>query len=159
MDPVRFPRVSVAYDHRPREHALSAAVPLSPRALFEATRQRESAALAARGVPEPDRGERALGLAAIEMLWEASHCEDDIRDKLIERGRVLARGVYVPLAEHAVYAAFARYIGCVEAGARSGASALAAFHRAMPVEQRDDEWHAVDAVLRARELHHYRRYQ
>ncbi len=38
-------------------------------------------------------------------------------------------------------------------------SALAAFHRALPVEQRDDEWHAVDAVLRARELHHYHRYQ
>ena len=152
---VRFPRVSVvAYDHRPREHALSAAVPLSPRAQFEAIRQRESAALAARGVPEPDRGERASGLAAIDLLWQASRCEQDIRDRLIERGRALTSGVYVPLAERAVYAAFARYIGCVEAGARSGArSALAAFHRAMPVEQRDDEWRAVDAVLRARELH------
>jgi hypothetical protein len=32
-------------------------------------------------------------------------------------------------------------------------SALAAFHRAMPAEQRDDEWRAVDAVLRAHELH------
>ena len=166
MDHVRFPRVSVAYDHRPRERALSAAVPLSPRALFEATRQRESAALAARNVPEPDRGERASGLAAIDLFWHADTCADDIRDKLIERGRAFTRGEHVALAEHVVYAAFARYIGCVEAaaagGARSGASALAAFHRAMPVEQRDDEWHAVDAVLRARELHqhqHHHRYQ
>jgi hypothetical protein len=153
MDAVRFHRASVAYDHRPRERALSAAVPLSPRAQFEAIRQRESVALYAQGVPEPDRGERASGLAAIDLLWQASHCEEDIRDRLIERGRALTSGAYVPLAERAVYAAFARYIGCVEAGARSGASALAAFHRAMPVEQRDDEWHAVDAVLRARALH------
>jgi hypothetical protein len=144
----------VPYDHRPREHALSAAVPLSPRALFEAARQRASAALYAQGVPEPDRGERASGLAAIDLLWQASRCEEDIRDKFIERGRVLTRGVYAPLAEHDLYAAFARYIGCVEAAARSGSSALAAFHRAMPVEQRDDEWHAVDAVLR-----HHHRYQ
>jgi hypothetical protein len=152
------PPASAAYDHHGRERALSVAVPLSPRALFEAIRQRESAALYARDVPEPDRGERASGLAAIDLFWRASHCEEDIRDKFIERGRALVRGVYMALAEHNVYAAFARYIECVEAGARSGSSALAAFHRAMPVEQRDDEWHAVDAVLRARKLHHHHRY-
>ena len=148
---VRFPRVSVPYNHHPREHALSAAVPLSPRAQFEAIRQRDIAALTARGMPEPDRGELASERAAIDMLlWHAGHCVEDIGDKLQQcrRGHTVAK--YVPLAEHAVYAAFARYIGCVEAGARSGASALAAFHRAMPVEQRDDEWRAVDAVLRAR---------
>ncbi len=158
MDAFRFHRAS-AYDHRPRERALSAAVPLSPRAQFEVIRQRESALLYEEGVPEPGRGERASGLAAIDLFWQADYCEEDIRDKLIERGRALTRGEYAAHAEHAVYAAFARYIGCVEAGARSGSSALAAFHRAMPVEQRDDEWHAVDAVLRARELrHHHHRY-
>jgi hypothetical protein len=156
---VRFPpRLSVvAYNHRPQEHALSSAavvVPLSPRARFEAIRQRDIAALTARGMLEPDRGERASELAANDLfLWHACPCIEDIVHKLIERGHVLSRGVYVPLAEHAVYAAFAHYIGCVEAGARSGSSALAAFHRAMPVEQRDDEWHAVDAVL------HHHRYQ
>jgi hypothetical protein len=82
MDAVRFLRASVgvAYDHRPRERALSAAVPLSPHALFEAARQRASAALTARGVAEPDRGERASGLAANDLFWHADTCADDIRD-------------------------------------------------------------------------------
>ncbi len=151
----------MAYDHRPREHALSAAVPLSPRALFEAIRQRESAALATQDVPEPDRGERASLSAATEMLAHAYHLSFAMEGKLRRGRHAHAVGEYVAPDEHDVYAAFARYIGCVEAGgARSGArSALAAFHRAMPVEQRDDEWHAVDAVLRARELHHHHRYQ
>jgi hypothetical protein len=164
MDAARFPRVSVggvAYDHRPRERALSAAVPLSPRALFEAIRQRESDHLHARAVPEPDRGELASVSAATEMLARAYALSFAMEGKLRRCRHAHTVGEYVPLAEHDVYAAFARYIGCVEAagaGARSGSSsssALAAFHRAMPVEQRDDEWHAVDAVLRARELHRY----
>jgi hypothetical protein len=83
MDAFHFPPAAAsAYDHRARERVLSAAVPLSPRALFEAARQRESAALTARGVPEPVRGERASNLAAIDMFWHADTCADDIRDKL-----------------------------------------------------------------------------
>jgi hypothetical protein len=130
-------------------------VPLSPRALFEAARQRASDHLHARAVPDPD-GELASVSAATEMRARAYHLSFAMEGKLRRCRHANAVGEYVPLAEHDVYAAFARYIGCVEAGARSGASALAAFHRAMPVEQRDDEWHAVDAVLRARELHHHR---
>jgi len=160
MDHVRFHRVSVPYNHRTREHALSSAavVPLllSPRALFEAIRQRESADPYA--PPAPDRGEeeRASANAATEMFGYAYDHAFAMEEKLRQCRQAHAVGVYVPLAEHDLYAAFARYIGCVEAGARTGSSALAAFHRAMPVEQRDDEWRAVDAVLRARELHHHR---
>jgi hypothetical protein len=146
------PAASVAYDHRARERALSAAVPLSPRALFEAIRQRKSAYLHARGTPDPD-GEIASVNAATEMLAYAYDHALAIEEKLRQCRQCHSVGEYVALAEHDVYAAFARYIGCVEAaGARSGSSrsALAAFHRAMPVEQRDDEWRAVDAVLRAR---------
>jgi hypothetical protein len=135
-----------------------AAVP-SPRALFDAVRQRESAELRAQDVPDPD-GETALGRAASEMFWHADNHALAIKDKLLECRQVHSVGVYVALAEHDVYAAFARYIGCVEACnphrhrlSAQSSSALAAFHRAMPVEQRDDERRAVDAVLRARELH------
>ena len=152
------PAASVAYDHRARERALSAAVPLSPRALFEAIRQRESDHLHARAVPDPD-GELASVSAATEMRARAYDRSFAIEGKLRRVRHANAVGEYVPHDEHEAYAAFARYIGCVEAGARSGSSALAAFHRAMPVEQRDDEWRAVDAVLRARELHHHHRYQ
>jgi hypothetical protein len=140
-------------DHRARERALSAAVPLSPRALFEAIRQRKSAYLHARGTPDPD-GEIASVNAATEMLAYAYDHALTIEEKLRQCRQCHSVGEYVALAEHDVCAAFARYIGCVEAGggaAWSGSrSALAAFHRAMPVELRDDEWHAVNAVLRAR---------
>ncbi len=161
-----FPSAS-AYDHRGRERALSAAVPLlmSPRALFEAIRQRESAALHAQGVPDPDGAILAAERAASEMLGHAYNHARAIEEKFDACRQGHSVGVYVALAEHDVYAAFARYIGCVEEGgnphhhhrrlssAQSSSSALAAFHRAMPVEQRDDEWRAVDAVLRAREFH------
>jgi hypothetical protein len=149
MDALRFPQASAAaYDHHGREHALRAAVPLSPRALVEAIRQRESADPYA--PPAPDRGERDSAIAATEMFGYAYDHALAMEEKLRQCRHAHSVGVYAPLAEHDLYAAFARYIGCVEAGARSGASALAAFHRAMPVEQRDDEWHAVDAMLRAR---------
>jgi hypothetical protein len=156
MDAVRFPRASVAYDHHGRERALSAAVPLSPRALFEAIRQRKSAYLHAHGTPDPD-GEIASVNTATEMLAYAYDHALAMEEKLRQCRHAHTRGMYVAPDEHAVYAAFARYIGCVEAAAArsgSGSSALAAFHRAMPVEQRDDEWRAVDAVL-----HHHHRYQ
>ena len=91
--------------------------------------------------------------AATEMLAYAYDRALVIEEKLRQCRHAHARGMYVAPDEHAVYAAFARYIGCVEAAARSGSSALAAFHRAMPVELRDDEWYAVDAVL------HHHRYQ
>ncbi len=161
------------YDHHGRERALSAAVQLSPRALFEAALRREIADLHARGVPDPG-GERASESAAIEMFGHAFTHVHDIKDKLRECQHAHSVGAYVALAEHDVYAAFASYIGCIEEAGNphrhhhhhqlsahkssySSSSALAAFHRAMPVEQRDDEWHAVDAVLRARELHHHAR--
>jgi hypothetical protein len=128
-------------------------VPLSPRALFEAIRQRESADPYA--PPAPDRGERASAIAATEMFGYAYDHAFAMEEKLRQCRHAHAVGEYVPLAEHDLYAAFARYIGCVEAGARSGASALAAFHRAMPVEQRDDEWRAVDAVLHHHRHHRY----
>ncbi len=129
-------------------------VPLSPHALFEAIRQRESDHLHARAVPDPD-GELASVSAATGMRARAYGLSFAMEGKLrrCRHHHANAVGEYVAPDEHDVYAAFARYIGYVEAGARSGASALAAFHRAMPVELRDDEWYAVDAVLRARELH------
>ncbi len=156
MDAFRFPQAS-AYDHRSRERALSVAVPLSPRALFEAIRQRESADPYAQ--PAPDRGERDSAIAATEMFGYAYDHALAMEEKLRQCRHAHSVGVNVPLAEHDVYAAFARYIGCVEAGARSGSSALAAFHRAMPVEQRDDEWRAVDAVLHQHHYYHHRYHQ
>jgi hypothetical protein len=164
---LRFPPAAAA-SARARERALSlpraAVVPLSPRALFEAIRQRESDHLHAHGTPDPD-GELALVSAATEMRARANNLSFAMEGKL-RRCRhhhyANAVGEYVPLAEHDVYAAFARYIGCVEAaagGARSGSrssSALAAFHRAMPLEQRDDEWRAVDAVLHQQHHYHHR---
>jgi hypothetical protein len=164
MDAFRFPSAAAAAaaaaSARTREHALSrssaaAVVPLvlSPRALFEAIRQRESADPYA--PPAPDRGEeRDSAIAATEMFGYAYDHAFAMEEKLRQCRQAHAVGVYVPLAEHDLYAAFARYIGCVEAGARTGSSALAAFHRAMPVEQRDDEWRAVDAVLHRH--HHHR---
>jgi hypothetical protein len=149
------------YDRRGREGALSAppcaAVP-SPRALLEALRAGASAELRAQDVPDPD-GEIAMGRAASEMHGHAYNhalaAEEALRicrfvrpfSRPLQRAR-RARPARRHRALHRVHTEACNPHRRLSA---QSSSALATLHRTIPAEQRDDEWRAVDAVLRARE--------
>ncbi len=128
----------------------------SPAALFEAERQRASALLIEQGAPDP------YGLIASEQASTDMHGHAYDHALAAEEALETCRanhlcGLYGLSEQRCLYAAIARYIACAEFCnpdhplSSQSSSALATFHRAIPEEQRDDEWRAVDAVLRARE--------
>jgi hypothetical protein len=121
-------------------------------ALFEGDLQGINA-FRARGIPDP--GDATALQCEFHMLANkhANSVEDRIQACIVNH----TFADYYERNEHRLHAAFAQYVEsaslCIPNCNLStqSQSALATLHHAIPQEKRDDEWHAIDLVLRARE--------
>jgi hypothetical protein len=125
----------------------------SPAAFFEADLQAIKARLRASGMHDPGNAtalrnafhKRAGKHAGFVEFWSQACVVNH------------ANAEYDDLNEECLHIAFAQYVKssrfCIPNRhlSNQSQSALAILHRAIPQEKRDDEWHAIDAVLRARE--------
>ena len=128
-------------------------------ALFEEELQAVRPLLHARGIVDKETALRYTR----HLL--ANRYARDVENKIKTCIAKHADSEYSADAESLLYAAFAKYVKFVGLCIPDrhlhdySNSALAAIHRAIPQDERDDEWHAIDVVLRAREnARHVERY-